>query len=227
LKCINNQERRQSPEGRKDQQNGVRIGAWNVRTLLQAGKLENLKTEMVRNKLDIIGLSEIRWEGSGELASDEMTLFYSGDVKGMNGVGFIVNRKIRSRVQRVIYEGDRIIAIRLGMKPKDVLIIQVYMPTSQRSDEEIEEIYERIERIMDEEGKDCCKILTGDWNAVVGEGRVEQVVGGYGLGERNERGERLIEFCKERKLLITNTWFRTIKGGYALGSLLEILQGTR
>ena len=48
----------------------------------------------------------------------------------------------------------------------------------------------------------------GDWNASIGKGRVDRVVGDHGLGTRNERGERLIEFCKERKLVIANTWFK-------------------
>ena len=47
----------------------------------------------------------------------------------------------------------------------------------------------------------------GDFNAVVGEGREDRVVGKFGLGKRNNRGERLIEFCKSQNLVITNTWF--------------------
>ena len=73
----------------KQQKKGrLRIGAWNARTLLQAGKLENLKEEMRRNKVDVMGISEVRWKQSGELMSDEFRMFYSsGDVKGNHGVG--------------------------------------------------------------------------------------------------------------------------------------------
>ena len=60
----------------------LRIGAWNVRTL-QDGMLENLKEEMRRNKVDVMGISEMRWQQSGELMSDEFMMFYSrGDAKG-------------------------------------------------------------------------------------------------------------------------------------------------
>ena len=48
----------------------------------------------------------------------------------------------------------------------------------------------------------------GDLNATVGDGRYQNIVGMHGLGRRNERGERLIQFCQEHKLLIANTWFQ-------------------
>jgi len=51
-------------------------------------------------------------------------------------------------------------------------------------------------------------VIMGDWNAVVGEGKEEKYVGGYGLGQRNSRGNRLIEFCKQQQLMVTNTWFK-------------------
>ena len=53
--------------------------------------------------------------------------------------------------------------------------------------------------------------MMGDWNAVVGEGRDDLEVGMFGLGNRNDRVERLVEFCKSNKLMITNTWFQQEK----------------
>ena len=48
-------------------------------------------------------------------------------------------------------------------------------------------------------------IVMGDFNASVGEGDDEKVAGKYGLGKRNARGQRMIEFCKKNKLVVTNT----------------------
>src|SRR5580692_11321670 len=85
------------------------------------------------------------------------------------------------------------------------------MPTSEHSDEEVEEMYEQLEELMSElKGSDHVVIM-GDWNAIVGEGRDELVIGKFGLGVRNERGERIIEFCKRNKLVVTNTWFEQEK----------------
>ena len=51
-------------------------------------------------------------------------------------------------------------------------------------------------------------IIMGDWNAKVGREKIQGVTGGFGLGEMNERGKRLIEFCQENSLVITNTTFQ-------------------
>src|SRR6266576_3359236 len=92
----------------------IRIGTWNVRTLLQVGKLENLKREMDVNRMGIVGLSEVRWEGEGEISSGKYKLFYSGIVQGRNGVGFIVNKRVEKSIKKVVYEGDRIIGLKIG-----------------------------------------------------------------------------------------------------------------
>ena len=55
-------------------------------------------------------------------------------------------------------------------------------------------------------GKDYL-VLIGDWNAAVGEGREDNTVGLYGLGSRNDRREKLVEFCKRHQLVLVNTWF--------------------
>ena len=87
----------------------------------------------------------------------------------------------------------------------------MYMPTTDHEEMEVDVWYERLEEILkDQKGKDNVVIM-GDFNAVVGEGRDGKEVGSYGLGSRNERGEKLVEFCKRNKLMITNTWFEQEK----------------
>ena len=99
---------------------------------------------------------------------------------------------------------DRIIVVKVQADPVDLVIVQVYMPTSAHEDEEVNEVYNMIEEIVaKEKGRDYLVIM-GDWNAVVGEGREGKEVGAYGLGTRNDRGEQMVEFCKRNKLMVPN-----------------------
>jgi hypothetical protein len=71
-----------------------RIGICNVRTLNQGGKLENLKREMERNGMSIMGVSEVRWKGQGEIRSGDYTMYYSGGEKSESGVEVVVHKNI-------------------------------------------------------------------------------------------------------------------------------------
>ena len=120
----------------------------------------------------------------------------------------MVDKKVAKRVTTVVQHSDRLILVRIQAEPADIVVIQVYMPTSDHSDEEVEDVYEQIEELVTAQKGNDYLVIMGDWNAVVGEGREENEVGQYGLGKRNERGERLIEFCRQKKLTVANTWFK-------------------
>ena len=99
--------------------------------------------------------------------------------------------------------------IKLRAKPFDITIIQTYLPTTDSSDEDIESHYEELQSIIRNHVKSTEElIIMGDFNAKVGEGKEGDIAGQYGLGERNERGERVIQFCTENQLAISNTYFQ-------------------
>lgn len=81
------------------------------------------------------------------------------------------------------------------------------MLTSTNKDEEIEEIYEQISETIEMKKEKTNLIILGDWNAVVRETKEHGVTGMFGLGKRNTRGDKLIEYCKERNLIITHIMF--------------------
>lgn len=85
------------------------------------------------------------------------------------------------------------------------------MPTTQANDEEVEEIYEKIEGLISLTNSKENLIIMGDQNAIVGESTDGREVSKYGLGTRNERGDRLVEFCRQHDLIITNTLFMNHK----------------
>ncbi|RUS89973.1 hypothetical protein EGW08_002240 [Elysia chlorotica] len=98
--------------------------------------------------------------------------------------------------------------IKLCGQPFNISIIQTYAPTSDYSDDEIEEYYEEIQTVLRHVKSTDVLIIMGDFNAKVGKGKEGDTVGNYGLGERNERGQRLIHFCVENDLMIANTFFQ-------------------
>ncbi|GFO36777.1 craniofacial development protein 2-like protein [Plakobranchus ocellatus] len=186
----------------------TKIATWNVRTMLQKGKLDNIKLEMERMKINILGLSEVRWQGAGVITSGNYKIFYSGGTTHERGVGIILDKEIGKAVKGYWTLSDRIILLKIAGKPLDINIIQVYAPTSACSDDDIEKFYEELEEVKTQCSQQNPLIIMGDFNAKVGEGREENIVGPHGLGTRNLRGEKLVEWCKMNNLIIGNTWFQ-------------------
>ena len=185
----------------------LKIATWNVRALNQDGKLENVIQEMDRMNLNVLGLAEVRWKGAGSVIVDNKTMIYSGGKKHEKGVGIIFDKETTKSLKGFCPISERIVVAKLEAKPLDLGIIQVYAPTAESEDEEIKQFYEELER-----AKKCLKsqditIIMGDFNAKVGDERVDDVVGPYGLGTQNERGSKLIEWCQMNEFIITNTWF--------------------
>ena len=101
---------------------------------------------------------------------------------------------------------DKIITIRIQGHPVDVTIIQVYAPTTAVTEDETKEFYGKLQEMLDRTAKKDVVLVLDDWNAKIGCEGTAGITGKFGLGERNEAGERLIE-CEENQLSITNTQF--------------------
>lgn len=188
----------------------IKICTWNVNTMYQAGKIHNAIEEMDRLKIDILGISEMRWPNSGKCEIRDHTVHYSGikDGKHQHGVGVIVNKKISKFVKNFVPISERVLLLQIDCAPMSVNVVQVYAPTADSSDEEIESFYEDLIHVIKSIPKKDLTIIMGDFNAKVGKGRVGEIVGPYGLGERNERGDRLCNFCEEYQMVVTNTFFK-------------------
>ena len=88
------------------------------------------------------------------------------------------------------------------------MVIQVYDPTNNAEEAEIERFYEDLKDPLELTAKKDVLFIIGDWNAKVGSQETPGVIGKFGLGVRNEAGQRLTEFCQENTLLIANTLFQ-------------------
>ena len=101
---------------------------------------------------------------------------------------------------------DRMISVHFQGKSFNIMIIQVYIPTSNTAEAEVEWFYEDLL-----EPKKDVVFITGDWNAKVGSKETPGVTGKFGLGIQNEAGQKLTEFSQENTLVIANTLFQQHK----------------
>lgn len=97
---------------------------------------------MTRLDVDILGVSETRWVGNGDFWSDNYRVIHSGGERtGRAGVGVIINKKWGQQVINKLAYNDRLIMVKFKAEPSDIVVIQVYFPTTEAEDGEIEEMY--------------------------------------------------------------------------------------
>ena len=100
------------------------------------------------------------------------------------------------------------ISVHFQGKPFNITVIQVYAPTSNAEEAEVERFYEDLQDLLELKPRKDVLFIIGDWNAKVGS---QETPGVTGLGMQNEVGQRLIEFCQENALVIANTLFQQHK----------------
>ena len=96
-------------------------------------------------------------------------------------------------------------------KPFNITVIQVYAPTSNAEEAEVEWFYEDLQDLLELTFQKDVLFIIRDWNAKVGSQETPGITGKFGLGVQNEAGQRLIEFCQENALVIANTLFQQHK----------------
>ena len=104
------------------------------------------------------------------------------------------------------------ISVHFQGKPFNITVIQVYAPTSNAEETEVEHFYEDLQDLLEITPPKNVLFIIGDWNAKVGSQETPGVTGKFGLGIWNEAGQRLIEFCQENALVIANILFQQHKG---------------
>ena len=100
------------------------------------------------------------------------------------------------------------ISVRFQGKPFNITVIQVYAPTSNAEEAEVEQFYEDLQDLLELTPQKDVLFIIQDWNAKVGRQETPGVTGKFGLGIQNEAGQRLIEFCQEYALVIANNLFQ-------------------
>ena len=145
----------------------------------------------------------------GEFNPHDHYIYYCGQESlRRNRVAIMVNRRVQNAVLGCNLKNDRMISVHLQGKPFNIRVIQVYAPTSNAEEAEVERFYEDLQDLLGLTSKEDVLFIIGDWNAKVGSQETPGVTGKFGLGIWNEAGQRLIEFSQDNALVIANTLFQ-------------------
>jgi exonuclease III len=136
---------RQPDTVEKRRKGDLHLATWNVRTLYQAGKLENVKQEMKRLRITILGMSETRWSDSGLINTDSMKFIYPGGDKHERGVGVILDQNTAKCLEGYWPISDRVLLVKINSAFFKINIIQVYAPTADANEETIDRFYDDLD----------------------------------------------------------------------------------
>ena len=157
---------------------------------MNQGKLEVVKQEVARVNGDILGISTLKWTGMGEFNSDDHYIYYCGQESlRRNGVAIMVHKRVRNAVLGRNLKNDRMISVRFQGKPFNITVIQVYAPTSNAEEAEVERFYEDLQDLLELTPKKDVLFIIGDWNAIVGSQETPGVTGKFGLGVQMKQGK--------------------------------------
>ena len=130
---------------------------------MNQGKLEVVKQEKARVNVNILGISELRWTGMGEFNSDDHYIYYCGQESlRRNGVTIIVIKRVQNAVLGCNLKNDRIISVHFQGKPFNITVIQVYAPTSNAEEAEVERFYEDLQDLSELTPKKDVLFIIGD-----------------------------------------------------------------
>ena len=154
---------------------------------------------MTRVNINILGISELRWTVMVEFNADDHYIYYCGQQSlRRNGIAIMVSKRVLNTVLGCNLKNDRMISVHFQGKSFNITVIQVYAPTSNTEEAEVEQFYEDLQDLLELAPKKDVLSITGDWNAKVGTQETPGVTDKFGLGVQNEAGQRLIESSAKR-----------------------------
>ena len=119
----------------------------------------------------------------GEFNSDDHYIYYCGQRSlRRNGVAIIVNKRVQNAVLECNFNNDRMISVCFQGKPFNSTVIQIYAPTSNVEEVEVEQFYKDLQDLLELTPKKDVLFIIGDWNAKVGSQEIPGVTGKSGLG---------------------------------------------
>ena len=112
---------------------------------MNQGKLDKVKQEMASMNIDILGISELKWMGMGEFNSDDHYIYYCGQESFRRNVALILNKSIQNAVLGCNFKNNRMISVHFQGKRFNITVIQVYVPTTDAGETEVDQFYEDLQ----------------------------------------------------------------------------------
>ncbi|KAK3513892.1 hypothetical protein QTP70_032857 [Hemibagrus guttatus] len=196
-------------EKRKGKSVGLRIGTLNVGTM--TGKGRELADMMERRKVDILCVQETRWKGSkARSIGAGFKLFYYGVDSKRNGVGVVLKEEFVRNVLEVKRVSDRVMSLKLEIEGVMLNVVSGYAPQVGCELEEKERFWSELDEVMESIPTGERMVIGADFNGHVGEGNTgdEEVMGKFGVKERNLEGQMVVDFAKRMDMAVVNTYFQ-------------------
>ncbi|KAK3535978.1 hypothetical protein QTP70_023718, partial [Hemibagrus guttatus] len=196
-------------EKRKGKSVGLRIGTLNVGTM--TGKGRELADMMERRKVDILCVQETRWKGSkARSIGAGFKLFYYGVDSKRNGVGVVLKEEFVRNVLEVKRVSDRVMSLKLEIEGVMLNVVSGYAPQVGCELEEKERFWSELDEVMESIPTGERVVIGADFNGHVGEGNRgdEEVMGKFGVKERNLEGQMVVDFAKRMDMAVANTYFQ-------------------
>ncbi|KAK3540301.1 hypothetical protein QTP70_029602 [Hemibagrus guttatus] len=196
-------------EKRKGKSVGLRIGTLNVGTM--TGKGRELADMMERRKVDILCVQETRWKGSkARSIGAGFKLFYYGVDSKRNGVGVVLKEEFVRNVLEVKRVSDRVMSLKLEIEGVMLNVVSGYAPQVGCELEEKERFWSELDEVMESIPTGERVVIGADFNGHVGEGNRgdEEVMGKFGVKERDLEGQMVVDFAKRMDMTVVNTYFQ-------------------
>ncbi|KAK3535343.1 hypothetical protein QTP70_009353 [Hemibagrus guttatus] len=200
---------RRQREKRKGKSVGLRIGTLSVGTM--TGKGRELADMMERRKVDILCVQETRWKGSkARSIGAGFKLFYYGVDSKRNGVGVVLKEEFVRNVLEVKSVSDRVMSLKLEIEGVMLNVVSGYAPQVGCELEEKERFWSELDEVMESIPTGERVVIGADFNGHVGEGNTgdEEVMGKFGVKERNLEGQMVVDFAKRMDMGVVNTYFQ-------------------
>ncbi|KAK3538598.1 hypothetical protein QTP86_006973 [Hemibagrus guttatus] len=189
-------------EKRKGKSVGLRIGTLNVGTM--TGKGRELADMMERRKVDILCVQETRWKGSkARSIGAGFKLFYYGVNSKRNGVGVVLKEEFVRNVLEVKRVSDRVMSLKLEIEGVMLNVVSGYAPQVGCELEEKERFWSELDEVIESIPTGERVVIGADFN--VGD---EEVMGKFGVKERNLEGQMVVDFAKGMDMAVVNTYFQ-------------------